>query len=686
MPRHIPAAALLLASALAGPANAQPAPAERAPAAAPLAPADNFGAIYGTGNLATPPAGMVPPPPAPSATSQPGAPLTATPRALLLRPEVLQSFQNERIQPPINPIDYAGYVRESPLLRAFRKLQAEPTLDPALLVLLAWNHAALDMTSIDHTTAGQKTSFNGMMLSVFEPTYGEQFGPPRASRALAIVHLAMFEAASAIDPRFASYKPANATQSIRSTVLASVGGPAPTLQSASLSAAITQAAHDTLVALYPKKAALIDANMLEITILVAAQEATHSAGQATQRIAAGTAIGRQTAAAVLALRGGDGSTVVVDPTKCQPTIPGQPANTVLPAPLCWEKYFTIPVQEPEDPLAWTMDPISGGTLQLGSNWGNVMPFVITPHEFTPAAGITVGGTALPVPTATEAGFLQSLNEGAYGPMIPDPHSGTGMIHSRYGVRAFGGWAPAPNTPVPSGGGLRAITATQRTDGQTIEGTFWGYDATALLCAPPRLYNMLATSIYLDQMKANPAGHSPTEAARYLALVNLALADAGVAAWDGKFTYNVARPITYLRNKAPDPAHPDDGIWTPLGQVASNGAVLNVTPPFPAYPSGHAVFGAAVFTMIGKALNLDPNSNASAFDFVSDEYNGHTFDANGKLRPMRTLHYVSLNAASWENAESRIYLGIHWQRDADDGITLGQAIATKIAAEALTPAP
>ena len=170
------------------------------------------------------------------------------------------------------------------------------------------------------------------------------------------------------------------------------------------------------------------------------------------------------------------------------------------------------------------------------------------------------------------------------------------------------------------------------------------------------------------------------------MVNLALADAGIAAWDGKFVYNVARPITYLRNHAPDPAHPDDGIWTPLGQVASNGAVQNVTPPFPAYPSGHAVFGAAVFTMIGTALNLNPSSNASGFDFVSDEYNGHTFDSNGKLRPMKTIHYVSLNAAAWDNAESRIYLGIHWQRDADDGVALGNAIAAKIATQVLTPMP
>ena len=632
MKRKVIRGALLLATAtatvVAGPANAQPAPAERAPAAPSLAPADNFGAIYGTGNLARPPAGMVPPP----LVLQPGTPFALVPRGNLLRPETLQRFQESRTQPPPAAAQYAAYVRDSPLIRTLKTLQTEASFDPALLVLLAWNHAALDMTSIDHTTVGAKVAFNGTMLTVFESTYGEQFGPPRASRALAIVHLAMFEAASAIDPRFASYQPPGATQSIRATILAAVGGPAPTVQTASLSAAITQAAYETLVALYPKKMALIQANMLEISILVSAQEATQSPAQAGQRVAAGTAIGHQAAAAILASRQNDQSNVVVDPTKCQATIAGQPMNTLLPAPLCWEKYFPGAVPQPADPLAWTMDPISGGTLELGANWGNVAPFVIAPHEFTPKAGITIGGATLPLPTATEPGFMMSLNQGAYGPMIPDPQGGPGMIHSKYGARAYGGYDPAPGTPVPASGGLRAITATNRTDDQTAQGVFWGYDATALLCAPPRLYNMIATSIYLDQMKVNPSAHSPTEAARYLALVNVALADAAVAAWDGKFTYNIARPVTYLRNHPTVSAYPNDGYWTPLGQVASNGAVQNVTPPFPAYPSGHAVFGAAVFTMIGKALNIDPASKASAFDFVSDEYNGRTFDATCQKCP------------------------------------------------------
>ena len=133
-------------------------------------------------------------------------------------------------------------------------------------------------------------------------------------------------------------------------------------------------------------------------------------------------------------------------------------------------------------------------------------------------------------------------------------------------------------------------------------------------------------------------------------------------------------------------HPDDGTWTPLGQVASNGAVTNTTPGFPAYPSGHAVFGAATFAMLAKALNLDKAKTETAFDFVSDEYNGHTLDASGQLRPYKKVHFASLQGAEWENAESRIFLGIHWQKDADDGVALGDAIAAKIFSTTLRPLP
>ncbi len=164
------------------------------------------------------------------------------------------------------------------------------------------------------------------------------------------------------------------------------------------------------------------------------------------------------------------------------------------------------------------------------------------------------------------------------------------------------------------------------------------------------------------------------------MTNIALADAGIAAWDAKFRYHLARPVTFIRNFANGTE--DDAIWTPLGQVASNGAVTNVTPPFPSYPSGHAVFGGALFTIIANAISVDKN-NGSSFDFVSDEFNGNTIGADGQVRNTVHAHYVSLGAAEWENAESRIWLGIHWQPDADDGSALGDAVFARVL-QPLTP--
>ena len=61
--------------------------------------------------------------------------------------------------------------------------------------LFMWNEVALDTTAIDHTPVqpGEQRVF------------GEQFGPHRSSRAMAIVHIAMFEAENAVTQRFQSY-------------------------------------------------------------------------------------------------------------------------------------------------------------------------------------------------------------------------------------------------------------------------------------------------------------------------------------------------------------------------------------------------------------------------------------------------------------------------------------------------
>ena len=133
-----------------------------------------------------------------------------------------------------------------------------------------WNHVAIDSTGLDHTPSDEGVPHS----------FGEQIGPGRSSRAMAIVHVAIFEAMNAIDRRFDSY----------------VGMPRVDWQ-ASLDAAIAQAAHDTLVSLYPSQTAHCDE-------LLAEDLAQMPDGAAKD---GGIAVGRFAASAILQRRQGDGS-------------------------------------------------------------------------------------------------------------------------------------------------------------------------------------------------------------------------------------------------------------------------------------------------------------------------------------------------------------------------------------------
>jgi hypothetical protein len=129
-------------------------------------------------------------------------------------------------------------------------------------------------------------------------------------------------------------------------------------------------------------------------------------------------------------------------------------------------------------------------------------------------------------------------------------------------------------------------------GGSIGGIFWAYDGTPSLCAPPRLYNQVA-AVIAEQMGTS---RDPLELARLMALVHVAMADAGIAIWESKYHYQVG-PGTVIREA--DPAAAGDVIFTPLGAPASNLAGPNFTPPFPAYPSGHAGFGGALFQILRR---------------------------------------------------------------------------------------
>jgi hypothetical protein len=167
-----------------------------------------------------------------------------------------------------------------------------------------------------------------------------------------------------------------------------------------------------------------------------------------------------------------------------------------------------------------------------------------------------------------------------------------------------------------------------------------------LCAPPRLYNMIARTVALQQkVRGVP------EIARLFALVNVALVDAGIASWDSKFFCQYWRPVTAIRAQS-------DPTFYPLGAPDTNTGGPNFTPPFPAYTSGHATLGGALFQML---RHFWPDE--TPFTFVSDEFNGKNKDVNGNIMPFRPASFKSFSDAEWANAQNRIYLGIHWHFDA-----------------------
>ena len=97
---------------------------------------------------------------------------------------------------------------------------------------------------------------------------------------------------------------------------------------------------------------------------------------------------------------------------------------------------------------------------------------------------------------------------------------------------------------------------------------------------------------------------------------------------------------------------------------------NFTPAFPSYISGHATFGAALFTTLADFYG----SNNVHFTITSDELPGVT----------RT--FSSFSQASLQNAWSRIYLGLHFWFDETAGMAVGTKIATDIDSNLMTVSP
>ncbi|MGE5757187.1 MAG: vanadium-dependent haloperoxidase [Planctomycetaceae bacterium] len=190
--------------------------------------------------------------------------------------------------------------------------------------------------------------------------------------------------------------------------------------------------------------------------------------------------------------------------------------------------------------------------------------------------------------------------------------------------------------------LGASDSTTRTADQTQIALFWADGAGTE--TPPGHWNTIAERVALERHD------SLAKDARIFALLDITLADAAIACWDAKYTYDLWRPAAAIRTTA-DPG------WTPL----------LVTPPFPSYFSGHSTFSAAATAVLSGIYG--PNT---AFTTTSDAL------------PGVTRSFPSFQAAAEEAGMSRIYGGIHYQFDNQAGLAVGRQIGRYILHRELLP--
>lgn len=313
------------------------------------------------------------------------------------------------------------------------------------------------------------------------------------------------------------------------------------------------------------------------------------------------------------------------------------------------------------------DPLNSQPEPLGAFWGRVRPFAIQmAHQLAPYPALTT--------SAYKADHKEVLQKG----------------------------------------GAANQKSTTRTVSETVQGLYWAYDGARNLGTPPRLYNDIVRRIAMDKV------NTWAQNARLFALVNVAMGDAGIYAWHWKYVYDLWRPVIGIREfdanfgwDATAGIAIDllcDPFWRPLGAPKTNDTAPGArafTPPFPAYPSGHATFGAAVFEIVRLFYGVtDPDAvDNIAFDFVSEELDGQSTDNDGAVRTRHERRFASLAEAMYENSVSRVFLGVHWrfdgtsahsvaemlkksgsQIDSIGGVPLGRAIATDIFKSGLVPSP
>jgi hypothetical protein len=297
---------------------------------------------------------------------------------------------------------------------------------------------------------------------------------------------------------------------------------------------------------------------------------------------------------------------------------------------------------------WSSDPLHPGQKGWGSDWGSVNPWAMpNPDHFDSETTFT----------------LQDMNTQRYTDAFNE-------------VKDYG-----------------ALNSPSRTADQTKIGLFWAYDRPGT-GAPPVLFTESLIEI------GNAIGNTPEQNARLFAMATVAQADAVIACWDTKYEQDFWRPVTGIRGALDDnnPNTIEDLNWVPLGAPGNdpNSTTDDFTPPFPAYSSGHASMGGAIFRAVELFYGTNNFSLADASvpgDANSAQYTLHSIEpGGGGSRSYSSFTQVGPvgpgleNSPEGENTMTRIYLGVHWRMDQEDSQALGRAVANYVAANYFQAVP
>lgn len=177
--------------------------------------------------------------------------------------------------------------------------------------------------------------------------------------------------------------------------------------------------------------------------------------------------------------------------------------------------------------------------------------------------------------------------------------------------------------------------------------FWSDDVEGLMMSPP------ARQVSIANQLIEQYGSSLEESLVLFLKLGFALNDAAVAAWKYKYEFMVMRPNVFIHDFI------DADYQTNLFRL-----VFWPNPSFPSYPSGHSTFASAAgglfIDAFGNETNFTDRTHEGRTEFVSTP---------------RT--FSSFEQMAYENAFSRLPLGVHMSMDCEEGLRLGYEISDAV---------